>query len=176
MPTEAKRAKVAALAEELARSSTSIATDYRGLSVADVAAIRRSLRQHGVTYRIVKNRLAKIAASQAGYEEFAPLFEGPTALALGTGDVSAVARALLDATRPFRIVKVRGAVIGRRRIDSDGVTRLASLPPREVLLGQLAGAMAAPLSTMAGLLNAPLRNLAYALQQVADQRAAVSEA
>jgi large subunit ribosomal protein L10 len=176
MPTEAKRATVTALTEELSRSSASIVTDYRGLTVADVAAIRRSLRQQGVSYRVVKNRLAKIAASQSGYDELAPLLEGPTALALGAGDESTVARALLDAMRPYRFVKVRGGVIGRRRIDGEGVTRLATLPPRSVLLAQLAGAVASPLSTMAGLLDAPLRNLAYALQQVADRKAAAGEA
>ncbi len=171
MPTEAKRATVAALTEEFSAASASIVTDYRGLTVADLAAIRRSLRPSGVTYRVVKNRLAKIAAEQAGKSELGPLLDGPTALALGSGDESAVARALLDAIRPYRSLKVRGAVLRQRRIGADDVTTLASLPPREQLLGQLAGAVGSPLSTMAGLLAAPLRNLGYALAQLQEQRA-----
>jgi large subunit ribosomal protein L10 len=88
------------------------------------------------------------------------------------GDETAVAKSFLDAIRPYRTVVVRGAVLKGKRVEAGDVTRLAALPPRDYLLGQLAGGFASPLSTMAGLLNAPLRNLAYALQQVADQRAA----
>jgi large subunit ribosomal protein L10 len=171
MPTEAKRAMVAALTEELSGATTSIVTDYRGLRVSDIAAVRRALRAQGITYRVVKNRLAKIAAGAAGSGDLVPLLDGPTALAMGTGDEAAVARALLDAVRPFRTVKIRGAVVRHRAIDADGVSSLATLPPRDVLLGQLAGAVASPLSSMAGLLAAPLRNLGYALQQVAERKA-----
>ena len=174
MPTEAKRETVAELAQVFSGTKASIVTDYRGLSVADLSAIRRALRDKGVEYRVVKNRLAIIAANEAGMEELAPLLEGPSALALGTGDEAQTAKAFLDAIRPFRTVAVRGGVIGNRRIDADGVTRLATLPAREVLLGQLAGGIAAPLSGMASLLSAPLRNLAYALAQVRDQKAAAS--
>ncbi len=170
MPTEAKRATVAALTEAFSAASASIVTDYRGLSVADLAAIRSSLRPQGVTYRVVKNRLAKIAADQAGRAELGPLLDGPTAIALGAGDEAVVARALLDAIRPYRNLKVRGAVLRQRRIEADDVTRLAALPGREQLLGQLAGAVSSPLTTMAGLLAAPLRNLGYALAQLQEQR------
>ncbi len=172
MPTEAKRATVEALSRELSGATTSIVTDYRGLTVADLAAIRRSLRPSGVSFRVVKNRLAKIAAASSGNDALAELLSGPSAIALGPGDESAIAKALLDALRPYRNVKVRGAIVGRQRVEGDEVTRLATLPPRDVLLGQLAGAVSSPLGTMAGLLNAPLRNLAYALQQVADRKAA----
>ncbi len=171
MPTEAKRATVAALTEEFSGASASIVTDYRGLTVADLASIRRNLRPQGVTYRVVKNRLAKIAADQAGRSELGPLLDGPTAIAMGSGDEVAIARALLDAIRPYRAMKVRGAVLGQRRIEADEVTRLSTLPGREQLLGQLAGAVASPMTTMAGLLAAPLRNLGYALAQLRDQRA-----
>ena len=172
MPTEAKRATVAALTEELSGATASIVTDYRGLTVADLAAIRRTLRPQGVTYRVVKNRLAKIAAEQAGRSELGPLLDGPTAIALGSGDEVVVARALLDAIRPYRNLKVRGAVLRQRRIEADDVSRLATLPGREQLLGQLAGAVASPMTTMAGLLAAPIRNLGFALRQLQEQRAA----
>jgi large subunit ribosomal protein L10 len=83
---------------------------------------------------------------------------------------------VLDVLRPYRTIKVRGAVLGRRALEAEAVGRLAMLPPREVLLGQLAGAMASPLTTMAGLVAAPLRNLGYALQQVAERKAAAGGA
>ena len=147
-------------------------SEYRGLTVTDLSKVRRDLREKGVSYTVVKNRLAKIAAEQAGRSDIVPLLSGPTAITLGGSDEAALAKATLDALRPFsRIVVVRGGAIGGKTIDADGVTRLATLPPREVLLSQLAGGFASPLSTMAGLFAAPLRNLGYALSQLHDQRA-----
>jgi large subunit ribosomal protein L10 len=129
------------------------------------------LRGEGIKYRVVKNRLAKIAAQEAGNTELAALLEGPSALAMGSGDEVALARSFLDAIRPYRTVAVRGAVLGGHRVDAESVTRLATLPSREVLLGQLAGGMVAPLASMASLLAAPLRNLGHALAQVAERKA-----
>ena len=171
MPTEAKRQEVAELTELLSGSSSAIVADYRGLTVADMGAVRRTLRDRGISYRVVKNRLARIAADQAGLGELAPLLDGPSALAVGSADEVVVARTFLDATRPYRAVSVRGGVIRGRRIDAEEVTALASLPGREVLLGQLAGGIAAPLTGLASLLSAPLRNLGYALQQLAERKA-----
>jgi large subunit ribosomal protein L10 len=162
---------VAQLQTELATGGPAIVADYRGLSVADISAIRRNLREQGITYRVVKNRLARIAAREAGREELTTLLDGPTGLALGGTDEVALARAFLDAIRPYRIVVVRGGVIGNRSFDSAAVTRLASLPSREVLLAQLAGGFASPLVGLASVLSAPLRNLGYAFQQLAAQKA-----
>ena len=172
MPTEAKQAKVAELVAAFRASPSAIVADHRGLTVADLGRIRGELRGKGISYTVVKNRLGKIAAEQAGRAEFTPLLTGPTAVALGGADEAALAKGVIDALRPFRNVVIRGGAIGGTTIDADAVTRLATLPPRDVLLGQLAGGFASPLSTMAGLLSAPLRNLAYALTQVRDQRAA----
>ena len=176
MPTEAKRATVAKLKDEIYGSHAVIVADYRGLSVAELQSIRRSLRPHGIAYRIVKNRLARIAAREAGREELSELLDGPTGLALGGADEVTLARSFLDAVRPYRTVAVRGGLIGERRIDADAVTRLAALPPREVMLAQLAGGIAAPLSGLASLLSAPLRNLGYALAQLAAQKGAPERA
>jgi large subunit ribosomal protein L10 len=171
MPTEAKRAMVAELTELLGSSQTTIVTDYRGLTVAEIGLVRRALREQGITYRVVKNRLARIAAKEAGSAELSELFEGPSAIALGPLEEAALAKALLDAVRPYRTVEIRGAMLRGQRIDAASVTRLASLPSREVLLAQLAGAIAGPLSSMAGLLTTPLRNLGGGLQQLVAQRA-----
>jgi large subunit ribosomal protein L10 len=174
MPTEAKRATVAELTEVFSGSSSAVVSDYRGLTVADISRVRRELRDKGISYRVVKNRLGKIAAQQAGRDELASLLVGPSAVAMGGADETALAKAMLDALRPFRQVSVRGAVVGRATLDTEAVNRLATLPPREVLLAQLAGGIASPLSSMASLFSAPLRNLAYALAQVRDQREGAS--
>jgi large subunit ribosomal protein L10 len=170
MPTEAKQATVAELKEELSKSKAAIVADYRGLTVSDIQAVRRALRNEGITYRVVKNRLAKIAAQEAGREQLNELLEGPTAIAIGSSDEVTLARTFLDAIRPYRNVVIRGGMIGETRIDAGSITRMASLPGREVLLAQLAGGIASPLATMASLLAAPLRNLAYALAQVAEAK------
>ena len=171
MPTEAKRETVAALREELANSRTMIVSEYRGLKVKEIAEIRRALRKQDVTYRVVKNRLLRIAATESVAEALSPLLTGPTAIAFGN-DEAGTAKAVLDATRPYaKIVRISGGVLGDKAIDAEGVTRLATLPSREVLLAKLAGGMQAPVGTLAGLFAAPLRNLGYALSQVAEQKA-----
>jgi large subunit ribosomal protein L10 len=169
MPTEAKQADIAELVELLREADITIVSDHRGLSVADLSKVRKDLRDKDIRYRIVKNRLARIAAEQAGRPELIPLLIGPSALAIGGSDEPSLAKSLIDATRPFK-VEIRGAALSGQTIDAAGVTALASMPPRDVLLAQLAGAMASPLSTMAGLLAAPLRNLGYGLTQLKEQR------
>ena len=170
MPTEAKQATVAELKEEFSGAKAAIVADYRGLTVSEIGAVRRVLRGEGIKYRVVKNRLAKIAAQEAGRDELSNLLGGPTAIALSSGDEATLAKVFLDAIRPYRSVAVRGAVLGERRIDADSVTRLATLPGREVLLAQLAGGMSSPLATLASLFAAPLRNLGYAFSQLAEKR------
>jgi len=176
MPTEAKREKVAELRDEISRTRTFIVSEYRGLKVSELAEIRRSLRKSDVTYHVVKNRLMRIAAEGPTGEALSPLLEGPTAIAFGT-DEAGTAKAVLDALRPFiRTVKIKGGVLGTKAIDAEGVTALAALPPRAVLQARMAGAIISPVATMAGLLSAPLRNLAYGLQQLAEQKAAAASA
>jgi len=171
MPTEAKRETVAALREQLARSRTLIVSEYRGLTVKEIAEIRRSLRKQDVTYKVVKNRLMRIAAADSLGEALDSLLTGPTAIAFGT-DEGATAKAVIDTMKPYRQVRITGAVLGRRAVDADGVTRLASLPSRDVLLSQVAGAFAAPLATTAGLFDAPLRDVVGLVAALEAQRAA----
>ena len=171
MPTEAKQETVAELRDAIAGSRTMIVSEYRGLTVKEIAEIRRALRKQDVSYRVVKNRLMRIAARDSLGDALDGLLTGPTAIAFGN-DEAATAKAVIDATRPFKIVKITGGILGSRAIDADGVTRLATLPSREVLLAKLAGAMQSPTQTLASLLTANIRNLGYALAQVRDQKAA----
>ena len=171
MPTEAKRETIAGLAEEARASSAMIVSEYRGLKVSELGAIRRSLRQQNVTYHVVKNRLMKIAAREAGQDAIGSLLQGPTAVAFIKGDEGVSAKAVLDAFRPYRLIKVTGAVIGDQVVNADGVVRLSQLPSRDVLRAQVAGAIAAPMATMAGLFDAPLRDIAGLVQALADKGA-----
>ena len=171
MPTDAKRATVAQLRGDLSRSTTLVTTEYRGLTVRELGEIRRALRKQHVTYRVVKNRLMRIAAEQEGNPDIGPLLRGPSAIAFGSGDEALVARTVLEAVRPYKLVKVTGGVVGGKSLDLAGVTRLATLPPREILLAQLAGAFSAPATQVAGLMAANLRNLGYALTQLQEQKA-----
>jgi large subunit ribosomal protein L10 len=173
MPTEAKRRTVDELREQLSRSSTLIVSEYRGLTVKEIAEIRRSLRKQDVTYKVVKNRLFKIAASDTRGSALDGLLVGPTAIAFGT-DEAGTAKAVIDAMRPYKQVRITGGMLGDRAISAEGVTRLATLPPREVLLSQLAGAFAAPMATTAGLFDAPLRDVAGLIAALADQRSAAA--
>ena len=170
MPTDAKRQAVDELAEMLRGSSAIAVADYRGLKVADMQVVRRSLRANGVQLHVAKNRLLKIAADQADRTELKPMLEGPTALATISGDEVALAKALQEAFRPFRFVTVRGGLLGSQLIDAASLSRMASLPSREVLLGRFAGGIASPLTGFAAVLAANLRNLAGVLNAVADQK------
>ena len=173
MPTEAKRQVVDELRQQLEVSPTLIVSEYRGLTVREIAEIRRSLRKQDVSYRVVKNRLLKIAAADTRGSALDALLTGPTAIAFGT-DEAGTAKAVIDAIRPFKQVRITGGVLGSRAIDADGVTRLATLPPREVLLAQIIGAITAPMATTAGLFDAPLRDVAGLVTALADQRAAAA--
>lgn len=171
MPTEAKREAVAALREQIAGSRTMIVSDYRGLTVREIQEIRRALRKQDVTYRVIKNRLMKIAAADTVGPALDALLNGPTAIAFGQ-DEGATAKAVVDAMRPYRQVRITGALLGDRAIDADGVTRLASLPGREVLLAQIAGSFAAPMATTAGLFDAPLRDVVGLIAALEAKQAA----
>jgi large subunit ribosomal protein L10 len=173
MPTEAKKETVAELQAALAGSRTLIVSEYRGLTVKEIAEIRRALRKQDVSYRVVKNRLMRIAAQDTVGEALGPLLIGPTAIAFGD-DETTTAKAVIDATRPYKMVTITGGVLGDRAIDAAGVRSLATLPSRDVLLGKLAGGMQAPIATLAGLLVANIRNLGSGLAQVRDQKAAAA--
>ena len=170
MPTEAKRETIADLRAELGASRTMIVSEYRGLKVKEISEIRRALRKQNVSYRVVKNRLMRIAAEETPVAEaLTPFLVGPTAIAFGS-DEAATAKAVIDATRPYKIVKITGGVLGARAIDADSVSRLATLPSREVLLAEAIGAIVAPMSTTAGLFEAPMRDVVGLVAALIEQR------
>ncbi len=152
-------------------SNAAILTEYRGLKVKDLAGLRRSLRPSGGEYRIYKNTLVRLAAKGSGLDALEEMLVGPVGIAFVTGDAAAVAKALRDFSRANPLLVIKGGLLGEKVIGATETSALADLPPREVLLAQLAGAMAAPLQQLAGLMQALPRNLAYGLAALRDKRA-----
>lgn len=159
MPTQKKIDIVAELKEQIKRCTIAVGADYRGLTVAELAALRRQLRGAAVDLRVVKNRLFRLAAEEAGRPQAAELAEGPTAIAFGYGDVTAPARALTEYVRSARnaFALRKGFLEGQILTERD-LGDLATLPPREILVGRIAGGLQGPLARLAGLLAAALTN------------------
>lgn len=171
-PREEKVAVVAEVAERLKASDAVIVTEYRGLSVGQLAALRRQLRSAGGEYTVYKNTLASLGAEQAGMPQLGELLVGPTAITFVQGDAAAVAKTLRDAAKVTPLLVVKGGVMGGKLMSAADVEALADLPSREVLLARMAGALQAPLVKTAGLLQALPRNFAYGLKALIDQQQA----
>jgi large subunit ribosomal protein L10 len=171
-------AKVAVVDEVRTRvgdATASIVSEYRGLSVAELAELRTALAAVGGDYRIFKNTLVRRAIDGSEYQPLAEYLSGPTALTFVQGEVSAVAKALRDFSRANPLLVIKGGLADGSLLSTADLTALADLPPRDVLLARLAGALAAPMQQMAGLLQALPRNLAYGLSALIEQREAGGE-
>jgi large subunit ribosomal protein L10 len=149
------------LAAELGSAETLIVADYRGLTNKQLEALRDQLLPHGARFRIVKNTLTRRAAEQAGADALLVMLEGPTAIAFieSSGDPAAVAKALAATAKETNVLTLRGGLLEGKTLSGEEVDRLATLPPLDVLRGQLVGAIVAPLTQLLGLVSAPLRNL-----------------
>ncbi|MGD0854103.1 MAG: 50S ribosomal protein L10 [Acidimicrobiales bacterium] len=165
-------AKVATIDEvksRIAASSTAVVTEYRGLTVAQISNIRRQLRTLGADYKVFKNTLVLRAIAGTDVESLAEYLVGPTAIAFVDGDVSAVAKALRDFARETPKLIVKGGVVDGKPLSKGDLTALADLPSRDVLLAQIAGLLASPLRTLAGLMKAVPQNFAYGLSALIGQ-------
>ncbi|HEV3352758.1 MAG TPA: 50S ribosomal protein L10 [Acidimicrobiales bacterium] len=169
-PRPEKVAVVNEVRERLSSSGGAILTEYRGLNVSDLATLRRSLREAGGQYKIYKNTLVRFAVRELGLTDLEEMLLGPTAIAFVDGDAASVAKSLRDFARGNPALVIKGGVLGEAILSAKDAAALAELPSREQLLAQLAGAMAAPLQQMAGLLKALPQNFAYALRAVAEQK------
>ena len=149
------------LAAELGAAETLIVADYRGLTNKQLEALRDELIPHGARFRIVKNTLTRRAAEQAGADALLLMLEGPTAIAFieSSGDPAAVAKALAQTAKATNVLTLRGGILEGKTLSGAEVDRLATLPPVDVLRGQLVGAIVAPLTQLLGLVSAPLRDL-----------------
>jgi large subunit ribosomal protein L10 len=161
MQKEDKERVVAELTEKLRTAETLFVADYRGLTMPQIDSLRGKLIENGARLSVVKNTLTRRAAEAAGADALLALLEGPSAIAFieADGDMVAVAKALADSARETKVLEIRGGVMQGREISASDVEELAKLPPLDVLRGQVLGAIIAPLSSIAALLNAPLQNL-----------------
>jgi large subunit ribosomal protein L10 len=156
-----KERLVAELSDRLKNTQTLIVADYRGLTVTDIDKLRGELLEHGARFQVVKNTLTRRAAEEAGADALLALLEGPTAIAFleTEGDPVAVAKALSNAARDTKVLQIRGGILDGATIGEDEVKSLATLPPADVLRGQVVSAVTGPLMTVVGLFTAPLRDL-----------------
>ena len=169
MPKPEKAVKVKELTERFRSSSGAMFADFRGLTVHDSTDLRRSLRAADASLAIAKNTLTRLAVREVGLEDAVPLLQGPTAIAFLRGDAVAGAKAVLDLTKRFPALVVKGALIEGKVLGADDASSLATLEAKEVSLAKVAGMLQAPLSRIAYLLQAPLQRIAYALAERARQ-------
>jgi len=167
-PRPEKVAVVDEVRERFSSSSAALLTEYRGLDVAQMATLRRSLREAGGSYKIYKNTLVRFAARDLGLE-IDELLTGPTAIAFVDGDAVNVAKALRDFAKTNENLVVKGGVLGDKLLSAAEAKALADVAPRDELLARLAGAMAAPMQQFAGLLSAVPRSFAYGLAALIEQ-------
>jgi large subunit ribosomal protein L10 len=171
--TEPKPDKVAAVEElekQLRASPVVILTDYRGLTVDEIGALRGRLREANVEYRVAKNTLLAIAAERCGYAGLVRFLTGPTAVVFGRDDPGAPARVLQEFIRQYRKLEIKGGVVSGEALNADEVRILATLPSRAELLARTVGLIQAPLRAVVVVLSAPARGLVTALDALRAKR------
>ena len=170
MPTAKKEADVAELQDMVSRATLAISTSYRGLSVAEMNAMRRRLRETGVDVRVVKNTLLRIAAERAGKPDLINIVDGPTAIIFSYEDIAGPARAISEYIRTARnTLTITGAYLDGQVMPATEVTDLANLPSREDLIAGFMGGLQSPIATFAGLLTAVVREFAGLIEARAGQ-------
>ena len=165
LPTDRKVKAVQDIQEWLDGATIVISTDYSGLPVTDITALRRALREKEIRYKVVKNTLAYLAADGSGKPELKEIIQGPSAIAFGYGEPTDPAKVLSDFIRQTRVpLEIRGAVLEGRVLDSAQVQQLASLPAKDDLVALLLARMQSPISGLVNVLNGPISGLARVLQ------------
>lgn len=171
-----KTAAVDEIRTRLTESDAAVLTEYRGLTVPELAELRGALRAAGTEYKVFKNTLARLAVQSAGLDDLLPMLSGPTAIAFVTGDAVMAAKALRDFGKANQSLIIKGGLLGPRVLAPSEIAELAEVEPREVLLAKLAGGFQAPLVKAASLFQAFTRNFAYGLKAYLEQRVEGGEA
>ena len=166
---EKKVQMVADYMERLSNTEAVFVTGYRGLTVAGVSELRRQLREADAVFQVVKNTLFARAVDAAGVSLPADVLDGPIAVGYCRDEVPRVAKILTDFAKEAGALEVFGAVLGDQFLNEDGVKSLAALPPREVLLAQLLGAVQGPAGSLASVVTAPMRELVQVLSARSEQ-------
>jgi large subunit ribosomal protein L10 len=180
MNRDEKAQAIEEIAAEIEAAEAIFAVDYRGISVPQAAELRGKLREAEASFRIVKNRLSKIAAEKAGEDRLGELLQGPTALTFVRGDTAQAAKALSSFNKEHDVLTFKGGFMDGTSLDEDAFKSIARLPGRDVLNGQFAGIVASPLTGLVRGLGSMISGLATQLQQIQEQglvgQAAASEA
>jgi len=170
MPTPRKIEQVADLTAMMAKTQSIIVADYRGITVAEITALRNKIRPLGGEFVVAKNTLALISARATGLEAIQPALYGPTALCFAYEDASAVAKAVKEFNATAKKLTFRGGMLGNVYIDGESaVDVISSIPTRTEALAQLVGVISAPVSGVVGLLNTVATGVVYAAQARADK-------
>jgi large subunit ribosomal protein L10 len=151
-------------------AQAALLTQYRGLSVGDMAEVRRALRDADADYKVLKNTLTRIAVRDVGLDELVGMLEGPTAIAFCKGDAAVAAKALDEAARKFPVLEVKGGVLLGRVISAEQARALATLEPREVQLARIAMMLNAPVQQTVNVFAGLLRDLGSMLAQVVTKK------
>ena len=165
-----KGTSIAEFREKLSGVRGAVLTDFRGLSVADITELRSLLRKSEVEYKVVKNTLARLAVKDTGLAGLAAYFEGPTAIAISRKDAVAASKVLTTWGKSRPTFTIKGGVVEGRVVGSAEIAELAAVPPREVLLARMAGALQAPITGLVRVLAVHLLGLACALDQVRQKK------
>jgi large subunit ribosomal protein L10 len=176
MNREEKSATIQEIAAQIEASEAIFAVDYRGISVPQAAELRAKLREADASFRIVKNRLTKLAADKAGEDRLAGLLEGPTALTFVRGDTAQAAKAITTFNKEHEVLTYKGGFMAATALDEDTFKSIARLPSREVLNGQFAGVVASPLTGLVRGLGSMIQGLALQLGQIAEKGLVTGEA
>jgi large subunit ribosomal protein L10 len=169
MNRDEKAAVIEEISEEIKASEAIFAIDYRGISVAQAAELRGGLRDADASFKVVKNRLTKIAADKAGVTGLNDILEGPTALTFVKGDTAQAAKAITSFNKVHDVLTYKGGLMGETLLDEAQFTAIAKLPSRDTLNAQLAGVVASPIVSLTRGLGSMISGLAIALQQVAEK-------
>ena len=165
MPTQAKVDTVEELKTRLNGVKTVMLAEYRGLTVRQLSDFRKQLKAVSAEYKVVKNRLAKLAIGTSELQTLGAELKGPTGLILGKGDPVSVAKAVHTFARTNQALVIKVGFVDGQKLEPNGLKALADLPSREALRAQLVGALSGPLAQLVGLLQAPQRELVYVLSQ-----------
>lgn len=176
MPTPQKATEIAELTDRFSRAQLAVIADYRGLGVASLQDFRSKIKPMDAEFRVAKNTLTRIASEQAGIQGLAPALEGPTAILFAYGDIAGAAKALGDYARSSRILQVRAGVLDGQILGPSDIEAIASLPPREELLGKLVNLLASPMARTVGVLSGPSRSVAYLLNSRVEALGGAPEA
>ena len=166
---ERKKEVVQNFKEMFSKSTLTVVTEYRGFTVAEITDLRKRLRKNNADYKIAKNTLIKLAAKETNLTELEKFLEGPTAILLSYGDPLACAKTFFEFTKEIEKGQIKGGILDGKLLTKEEIKTFASLPSKEVLLGQIAGLLTANAASIVGIFESLIRDVALLMEEVAKK-------